>query len=224
MSLFINIAIDGPSASGKGTIARRLADHFHLSYLDTGALYRAVGKHILDQGKNPDSPDDAVASALYVRDHLSWEMLEDQALRNDVVADATSRSSRIPEVREILKDTQRQFAVHPPHKPKLKPWAGSILDGRDIGTVVCPDATIKFFITASPEVRAKRRAKELISRGVNTTYEAVLLDMLDRDARDQNRTVAPAKAAEDAIILDTSDLSADEVYEKARDLVCAKLA
>ncbi|OIN86940.1 MAG: cytidylate kinase [Alphaproteobacteria bacterium CG1_02_46_17] len=220
----MNIAIDGPSASGKGTIARRLAEHFHLSYLDTGALYRAVAKHILDQGKNPDSPEDAVASAIYVRDHLSWEMLEDQALRNDIVADATSRSSQIPAVREILKDTQRQFAQHPPHKPDLKPWAGSILDGRDIGTVVCPDATIKFFITASPEVRADRRTKELLAKGIDTTYKTVLLDMLDRDARDRNRSVAPARAAEDAIILDTSDLTADAVFEKACDLIKKKLA
>ncbi len=224
MSIFMNIAIDGPSASGKGTIARRLAEHFHLSYLDTGALYRAVAKHILDQGKNPDSPEDAVASAIYVRDHLSWEMLEDQALRNDVVAEATSRSSQIPEVREILKDTQRQFAQHPPHKPDLKPWAGSILDGRDIGTVICPDATIKFFITASPEVRAQRRTKELLSKGIDTTYEAVLMDMKNRDSRDRNRSIAPAHAAKDAIILDTSDLTADAVFEKACDLIKEKLA
>ena len=224
MSAFIIISVDGPSASGKGTIARRLANRFHLSYLDTGALYRAVAKHILDQKKNPDNPEDAVSSAIYVRDHLSWEMLEDQALFNDVIADATSRSCRFAAVREILKETQRQHAQHPPYKPGQRTWSGSILDGRDIGTIICPDATIKFFVTASTEVRAKRRTLELQKKGWETNYETVLQDMIDRDNRDKNRSVAPLLPADDAIILDTSKLSPDEVFEKACQFIHKELS
>lgn len=223
MSQFITIAIDGPSASGKGTIARRIAHQFHLSHMDTGALYRAVAKHILDQGKNPDDKDAAIEAAEYIRDHLSWEMLEDEGLRNDTVADATSRSSKIPEVREILLETQRLYASRPPHKPHLKPWAGSILDGRDIGTVICPDADIKFYVTASTETRADRRTRELHTRGIMADYHTVLREMKDRDERDMNRATAPLKPSEDAIILDTTAMDADQAFEKACEIVRAKL-
>ncbi|HNQ91658.1 MAG TPA: (d)CMP kinase, partial [Alphaproteobacteria bacterium] len=204
MSQFITIAIDGPSASGKGTIARRLALQFHLSHMDTGALYRAVAKHILDQGRSPDDKQAAIAAATFVRDNLSWEMLEDEALRNDTVADATSRSSKFPEVRDVLLDIQHLYATRPPHKPHLRPWAGSILDGRDIGTIVCPTADVKFFVTASAEIRADRRTKELNARGIEADYATVLQEMKDRDARDSNRSAAPLKPADDAIILDTT--------------------
>lgn len=224
MSNFLTIAIDGPAASGKGTIARRLAEQFNLSYLDTGALYRAVAKHILDHQGNPDNPEDAVRSAIYIRDHLSWSMLENPALRNDTIADATSRSSKIPALRDILLETQRQFANHPPLRPNGKPWSGSVLDGRDIGTVICPGAMIKFFITASPEVRAQRRMLELQRKGIETNYETVLADMQDRDARDQNRSVAPTVPAKDAIILDTSEMSVDEVFDKACAIIRETLA
>lgn len=223
MSNFIVIAIDGPSASGKGTIARRLADEFHLSHLDTGALYRAAAKRILDEGQNPDDNAAAIAAAEFVRDHLSWEMLHDEGLRNDRVADATSRSSRFPEVRAVLMDVQRLYANHPPHKPGLKPWAGSVLDGRDIGTVICPDAAVKFYITASAECRAKRRAEELTQRGLSGDYATVLADMKARDERDSTRAVNPLKPADDAIILDTSNLTADEAFEQACDHVRMRL-
>lgn len=223
MSNFIVIAIDGPSASGKGTVARRLAEKFHLSHLDTGALYRAVAKRILDEGQNPDDVAAAKAAAEFVRDNLSWEMLDDEALRNDRVADATSRSSRFPEVRSVLTDVQQLYANRPPHKPGLKPWAGSVLDGRDIGTVICPDAAVKFYITASAECRAKRRTAELKHRGIEVDYTTVLADMKARDERDSTRATNPLKPAEDAVILDTSDMTADEAFQKACDLVRMRL-
>ncbi len=223
MSLFLKIAVDGPSASGKGTIARRLADQFHLSYLDTGALYRVVAKHILENGGNPDNPEDALKAAIFVRDHFNWDMLEDPSIRNDVVADATSRSSQIPVLREALMDFQRDFASHPPHNPHSKPWEGSILDGRDIGTVICPDADVKFYITASTEVRAERRTKELNNKGIPSSYETVLQDMAERDARDKSRTTNPLKPAPDAVIMDTSDMSTDQVFETACAIIRRKL-
>lgn len=224
MSNFITIAVDGPSASGKGTLARRLAGQFHLSYLDTGALYRTVAKQILENGDNPDDPDAAIQSAMFVRDHFSWEMLEDPSLRTDTVADATSRSSKIAELRDVLTGIQRHYATNPPHSPHQKPWQGSILDGRDIGTVICPDATIKFYVTASAETRAERRTKELNEKGILTDYETVLKDMKDRDERDSTRAVRPLKPADDAIILDTTDLTADEAFEKACDIVRAAIS
>ncbi|HOO51198.1 MAG TPA: (d)CMP kinase [Alphaproteobacteria bacterium] len=224
MTSFLKIAVDGTSASGKGTLARRLAQQFHLSYLDTGALYRAVAKHILDQGGNPDNEDDALKSAIFVRDHFSWEMLEDPAIRTDIVADATSRSSQFPPLREALIEFQKNFASHPPHKPSQKPWSGTILDGRDIGTIICPRADVKFYCDASTETRAQRRTKELQEKGLNANLETVLQEMIERDTRDQNRTKNPLKPAEDAIILDTTSLSADEVFEKACDIIRSKIA
>lgn len=219
MSQFITIAVDGPSASGKGTLARRLADQFHLFYLDTGAVYRAAAKYILDTGRNPDNPEDAVAAATYVRDNLTWAMIDDPALRTDVVADATSRSCRFPAMRAILTETQRHYAQHPPLSCHQKSLQGSILDGRDIGTVVCPDANVKLYVTASTEVRAMRRYKELSSKGIQTTYDTVLLDMMDRDARDSNRDTAPLKPAADAVIFDTSELSIDDAFGQAVEII-----
>jgi len=224
MSQFIIIAVDGPAASGKGTLARRLAEQFHLFYLDTGAIYRAAAKHILDTNGNPDDPESAVTAAIYVRDNLSWEMLNDPALRTDIVADATSRSCRFPPMRQILLDTQRLYATHPPlMESKNKPFQGSVLDGRDIGTVVCPNADVKLYVTADVETRAKRRYQELSGKGVPTTYEIVLQDMMDRDARDSGRETAPLKPASDAIIVDTSALNADEALRTAADIIRAKL-
>ncbi len=224
MTQFITIAVDGPSASGKGTLARRLADQFHLFYLDSGSIYRAAAKRILDLGKNPDSPEDAVSAAIYVRDHLTSEMIEDPALRNDVVADATSRSCRFPPVREIITETLRIYANHPPIKQHHKPYQGAILDGRDIGTVVCPDAEVKLFVIADVEVRAKRRFKELTAKNIQTSYETVLQDMMDRDARDSGRETAPLKPAPDAIIFDTTDMDIDAAFDKAVEIIRAKLA
>ncbi len=225
MSQFIIIAVDGPTASGKGTLARRLAEQFHLFYLDTGAVYRAVGKYILDTGGNLDDPEFALKGAIYIRDNLSWDMLNDAALRTDVVADAASRSSKFPAMREVLLDTQRLYASHPPlMEHKNKPFQGSVLDGRDIGTVVCPHADVKLYVTADVETRAERRFKELSGKGIQTTYETVLQDMIDRDARDSGRAIAPLIPAKDAIIFDTSKLNADEALASAADIIRAKLA
>jgi cytidylate kinase len=224
MSQFIIIAVDGPAASGKGTLARRLAEQFHLFYLDTGAIYRAAAKYILDTGGNPDNPEDAVKAAIYVRDNLSWEMLADPEIRTDRVADATSRSCRFPPMRDILLETQRLYATHPPTGHTRKPFQGSILDGRDIGTVVCTDADIKLYVTASVEERAERRLKELSAKGVQTTYETVLQEMADRDARDSSRETAPLKPAPDAVILDTSTLNADMAFEVATEIIREKLS
>lgn len=224
MGGFMTIAIDGPSASGKGTLARRLADHFHFYYLDTGALYRCVAKRILDNGGNPDDPEAGVSAAIFVRDHFDNEWQLDPALRNDVVADATSRVSKIPAVRDVLRDTQRDLAARPPIAPNHKPWNGSVLDGRDIGTVICPDAPLKFFVTASAEARARRRTLELEGRGIEAVYETVLLEMIERDTRDRTRAVAPTLPAADAVLLDTSDMTADDVFEKACSIVRQKMA
>ncbi len=224
MSQFITIAVDGPSASGKGTLARRLAEQFHLFYLDTGAVYRAAAKYILDTGRNPDDPEAAVSAASCVRDNLTWAMIDDPTLRTDRVADATSRSSRFPAMREILTETQRHYANHPPIHIKHKPFQGSILDGRDIGTVVCPHSDVKLYVTAQPEIRAERRFKELSAKGILTTYETVLQDMMDRDARDSGRSIAPLKLAPDALIIDTSVMDIDTAFEKAVEIVRSRIA
>lgn len=224
MTQFISIAVDGPSASGKGTLARRLAEQFHLFYLDSGSVYRAVAKRILDLGKNPDDPEDGVSAALYVRDHLTSEMIDNPALRNDIVADATSRSCRFPPVRDIITETLRFYANHPPVSKSNKPFQGSILDGRDIGTVVCPHADVKLYVTANAEIRAQRRFKELSAKGIETSYETVLQYMQDRDARDSGRETAPLKPAADAIHFDTSTMDADTAFEKAVEVIRQKLA
>ena len=218
------IAIDGPSASGKGTLARRLADSLHYAYLDTGAVYRLVALQVLNNGHDPAEADKAIAAAREVELAFEPEQLQNPDLRNDHVAQATSKASAHPAVRAILMDIQRNFAAHPPLIPGKPPFNGAILDGRDIGTVVCPDAALKLFVTASPEIRAKRRFKELQSKGFTTTYDAVLQDMCERDARDSERTTAPLKPAEDAVLLDTSDLTADKALEKALHLVRQCLA
>ena len=200
------IAIDGPAAAGKGTLARRLAEHFGLALLDTGLLYRAVGMNMVRDGADPDDAvlAEAAAKSLTPRD------LEADDLRKDAAADAASRVSAIPGVRAQLLEFQRNFAAHPPGGAK-----GAILDGRDIGTVVCPDADAKLFVTASVEVRAERRFKELRERGLDAIHGRVLADMEERDARDEDRAVSPLEPAEDAYQLDTSDLDANQVFAAA---------
>ncbi len=207
------IAIDGPSASGKGTLARTLAQHLNFAYLDTGAVYRAVSLYYLAHFGTQIDEQNAQAAATYIRDHFQMSLLNDPALRTEDVAQMTSKLSSLPPVRAILLELQRDFAKTPP-KPKL----GAVLDGRDIGTVVCPDARLKLFVTASPEVRAQRRTKELQNKGISTSYEAVLHDMVERDVRDKTRNIAPTIPAKDAIILDTSLMNADEVLKRALDL------
>ncbi|BBK45022.1 cytidylate kinase [Allostella vacuolata] len=196
------IAIDGPAAAGKGTLARRLAAHFGYPHLDTGALYRAVARRLLDAGQEPTDEAAAVAAAHSV----GAAELGDPRLRDEAVGRATSVVSALPAVRATLLDFQRRFAHTPP---------GAVLDGRDIGTVVCPDAEAKLFVTAGAEERARRRAKELRERGVPAIDARVLQDIKERDARDSSRDTAPLTQAADAYVLDTTQLDPDAAFEAA---------
>ncbi len=189
------VAIDGPAAAGKGTISKAVAAHFGFAHLDTGLLYRAVGAKVL-AGGDPV----AVARALDPVD------LEDDSLRTPAVAQAASEVAVIADVRSALVDFQRKFAARD---------GGAVLDGRDIGTVICPDAAVKLFVTASAECRAERRYKELSGKGLDVTPEQVLADVKERDARDSGRATAPLIAADDAVIIDTSDLTIDAAVARA---------
>lgn len=204
------IAIDGPAAAGKGTLARRLAEHFNLAYLDTGLIYRAVGRKVLDDGADAN---DAVAAEVVARALVPAD-LERDGLRTDETAQAASKVSAVPGVRAALLDFQRDFAQAPPAGSQ-----GAVLDGRDIGTVVCPDADVKIFISADVEVRAKRRVKELQDRVGEAIYARVLEDMMERDARDSDRAVSPLEPAADAHTLDTSNLDADQVLATALEII-----
>ena len=190
------IAIDGPSAAGKGTLARRLAAHFGLPHLDTGLLYRAVGLKAEKTGRSPAE----VAAGLQPSD------LADPELRTDVAGQAASKVAALPEVRAKLLDFQRKFA---------RQTGGAVLDGRDVGTVICPDAPVKLFVTASAEARADRRYQELRKKGLDTIKPRVLAEMAERDRRDSERAAAPLKAAPDAYHLDTSDMDADAAFAAA---------
>jgi cytidylate kinase len=209
------IAVDGPAASGKGTLARRLARHFNLAHLDTGGLYRAAALHTLDAGGDPADPKIAAAAAARVRS----ADLGDPRLREERVARAASVVAAIPAVRQALLAFQRDFAHHPPGGA-----AGAVLDGRDIGTVVCPDADARLFVTASLDARAQRRFKELRASGVEAIYDLVLQDMKDRDARDSQRRTAPLVPADGAFVLDTTALDADAAFTAALDFIGRKLA
>ena len=204
------IAVDGPAASGKGTLARRLAAHFDYAYLDTGALYRAVALCVLRAGLDPADE----AAAIDAARALDMALLDAPdfaaALRTAATGAAASYVAAVPQVRAAILTAQRDFAHHPPDGK-----AGAILDGRDIGTVVCPDADKKLFITARAEVRAERRFQELQAQDNNVTLETVLADIEARDARDMNRATAPLKQAADAHLLDTSDLSIEEAFNAA---------
>lgn len=206
----IVIAIDGPAASGKGTLARKLAAHFGYAYLDTGALYRAVGKAVRDAGGNPEDESDAVAAAQTLAKTMKPEDLQNAALRTDAAGQDASRVAKFVGVRTALLQFQKDFAANPPEGV-----AGVVLDGRDIGTVICPHADVKLFVTASTEVRSKRRYLELTSKGIDTTMDAVLADMKERDARDSGRDTAPLKPADDAHILDTSEMDAEKAMDTA---------
>ncbi|MBT3171143.1 MAG: (d)CMP kinase [Rhodospirillaceae bacterium] len=210
MSEAIIIAVDGPAASGKGTLARRLADHFTLRHLDTGGLYRAAAVRLLESGGDPADAATAEAAAR----NLAENDLKSPHLRDEEVGQAASILSAHPPVRAALLAYQRDFAATPP---------GAVLDGRDIGTVVCPEATGKIYLEASAETRAARRAKELRLRGVESIESRVLQEMKDRDARDSGRAVAPLKAAEDALTIDTTGLSPDEVFDLALSYIAARV-
>lgn len=212
------IAIDGTAASGKGTLGRRLAEDLGFVYLDTGKLYRYVAWMVLQQGGNPADEADVVSVAERIKDGFDPAMLQNDDLKRDEVGSAASQVATYQGVRTALLDYQRSFA-----SGSLGDIAGAILDGRDIGTIVCPDADIKLFVSADIEVRAKRRFKELHSMGIPVTYDTVLADMQERDMRDSGRDTAPMKPASDAIMLDTSDMPIEEVYKNARDHIKAKL-
>ena len=208
------IAIDGPAAAGKGTLARRLAREFDFAYLDTGALYRAVGLTLLKRGINPaDTTAAEEASA-----NLDLSLFDDPELRTEATGGAASKVAAMPAVRANLLDFQKNFASNPPGGKK-----GAVLDGRDIGTVVCPDADLKLFVTASAEVRAERRRLEMEGRGQAADFDAILADVRARDERDMGRKDAPLKPAEDALLLDTSNLDIDAVFLRAANLVKDKL-
>jgi CMP/dCMP kinase len=196
------LAIDGPAASGKGTLARKLAQVYDLPHLDTGLLYRAVAQAVLRSGA-PLSNSDVAAR---IATDLDLSNIKEDALRGKEMGEAASVVAAYPAVRAALFDKQRAFAAQ---------GRGVVLDGRDIGTVICPDATAKLFVTASPEVRAARRHKELAGRGETTTYDTILIDIRRRDARDSGRADAPLKAADDAVMLDTSALTIKESLEAA---------
>lgn len=204
------IAIDGPAAAGKGTLARRLAAELDYAYLDTGTLYRAVALQMLRAGQDPG--DAAVAAATSAA--LDPGIFTDPDLRLETTGSAASKVASVPDVRANLLKYQRNFACCPPGDK-----AGAVLDGRDIGTHICPDAPLKLFITASPEVRAERRTKEMLERGEVANFAAILADVKARDDRDMNRPDAPMRPAEDAHLLDTSELDIDAVFLRALDLV-----
>jgi CMP/dCMP kinase len=187
------IAVDGPTASGKGTIAKALAAHFGLPFLDTGLLYRAVGYQVQQQGGDPDDAGDALKGCAFPD-----ALLGEDALRNETTGGLASRVSVHPAVRAALKARQVDFA----HQP-----GGALLDGRDIGTVIAPEAQVKLFITAPAAIRARRRYDEMVARGVDVSFEAILADIHARDERDSSRATAPLKPAADAILLDTGDLT-----------------
>ena len=204
------IAVDGPAASGKGTIARALAKHFQLPHMDTGLLYRAVALNLWRWGGDPASEFEALRAA----DMLSIDPA-DEELRSEPVSRIASSISAYPSVRAALLKRQQDFAGQP---------GGAVLDGRDIGTIIAPDANVKFFVTASPEVRAQRRVRELLQRGMPAHYDDVLSDIRARDARDSSRAVAPLIPATDAIILDTSELDREGAVAEAIRLVQERFA
>jgi cytidylate kinase len=208
----LTIAIDGPAAAGKGTLARRLAAEYNLAYLDSGSLYRGTALTLLRDG--PFGEDWAESEAVAAAQKLRPELLADPELRAEATGRLASEVAAIPAVRAALLDWQRDFAKHPPAGKR-----GAVLDGRDIGTVVLPDAMVKLFITASDEARARRRFKELQEKGETAIYARVLEDMRERDARDTARSTAPMRPAEDALIIDTSALDADQVFRLAKDRI-----
>ncbi len=204
------IAVDGPAASGKGTLARRLAEHYGLHYLDTGSLYRAVGLAVQQTGANPTDSTAALKAAR----GLEIDEFTDEQLRADGAGEAASIIAANPQVRQIMLDFQRRIAATPP---------GAVLDGRDIGTIVCPDADVKLFVTADVEVRARRRYVEQSERGDDTPYETVLADLKRRDERDASRAVAPLRPAVDAHLLDTTKLDIEAAFQAAVEFIDAKI-
>ena len=205
------IAIDGPAASGKGTLGKRLASHYGLAHLDTGLIYRAVAKALIDAGQSPGDVKAAAAAAKA----LDPSHFDEVALKAHSISEAASIVSAIPEVRDALLAFQREFAARPP---------GAVLDGRDIGSVICPNADVKIYVTATPEVRARRRSAEYRAQGRNIDEAAVLADIRKRDERDHNRAAAPLRRAPNAHLLDTTHLDIDAAIRAAVDIVEASRA
>jgi cytidylate kinase len=205
------IAVDGPAASGKGTIASRLAAEYGFPFLDTGLLYRAVGVAVLDAGGDPSDPSAAEAAAR----ELDLAALDSARLGDRTAGEAASQSAAHPGVRAVLRQLQRDFAAQEP---------GAVLDGRDIGTVIAPDAAAKLFVTATPETRAERRWRQLTGRGETLTFEDMLEDIRRRDARDSGRADAPMVMAEDAVLLDTTEMTIEQATDAARRIVEAARA
>jgi CMP/dCMP kinase len=200
------ITIDGPAASGKGTIARRVAGHYKLPHLDTGLLYRGVAVRLLDRGHALDDVKAAIAAAR----ELDIASLDAERLRERSIGEAASRAAVFPEVRAALLKLQKDFARRP---------EGAVLDGRDTGTVIAPEADVKIFVTASAEMRARRRFRELAAKGGEMTLDAVLAAIRERDRRDSERAIAPLKAAPDAVLLDTTDLDIEAAFRAALSIV-----
>lgn len=213
------IAIDGPNASGKGTLARRLGKELGFPVLDTGLLYRAVGWMVLQKGESLNDENAALHCADELHHIINEDYLSNPALRGIDIGNAASIVSSYPSVRQSLFDLQRNFALKPIDNAK-----GAILDGRDIGTVICPDANIKFFVTATPEIRAERRAREQYGDNWQPHFKEVLEKTRERDRRDSERAIAPLKPATDSIILDTSHITPDQVFSQALALILARLA
>lgn len=203
------IAVDGPTASGKGTISRELAKHYNLPLMDTGLLYRAVGWTVKAMGGDPDDQGDALKGCSFPD-----SLLGEQGLRSEGIGSYASKVSVHPAVRQALDKRQRDFAYQP---------GGAVLDGRDIGTVIAPDADVKLFVTASANARAVRRYEEMIKRGEKVNFDDILADILKRDERDKNRPTAPLKPAKDAYLLDTTDLTIGHAIQQAIALVDARI-
>lgn len=208
-----SIAIDGTFASGKGTLAKRLAVHYKLAYLDTGKLYRAVAKRVIDASGDPDNIEDATKAAIALGESDIDKAFSDPDLKSGPIGAAASKVAVHPPVRAALLELQRDFATK-----------GAVLDGRDIGTVICPDADVKLYVDAKPEIRAARRQAELVSYGEEISVETVLGQLMERDARDMGRKDAPLKPADDAHFLNTSNLSVDEAFEAACRVIDAVMA
>ena len=205
------IAIDGPAASGKGTLARNLATHYHLPHLDTGLTYRAVADALLKANELLDNEN----TAIKIAKSLDFSQLDPDHLSNNEIGEAASKVAVMPGLRETLVAVQRQFAEQ---------TNGAVLDGRDIGTVVCPDASVKLYIVASPEARAERRYREILSKGKTADYDKILADLIQRDERDMNRKQSPLKPAPDAHLLDTTKLSIESAFKAACAVVDTVLA
>ncbi len=217
------ITIDGPAAAGKGTLASSLARKYKYAYFDTGMVYRAVGLEMYLSGQDLNSETAAAAVARSLTFSKMTELSEHPEFRSQLGGKNASIVSAYPSVRAALLKMQQDFAADPVFADGSSAL-GVVYDGRDTGTVVCPQADVKFFITASPEVRAERRYKEFVAKGMNVTYEDVLADVKARDERDMNRSAAPMKPAADAVIFDTSKLSIKDVFNKACEVIDAKLA